>query len=125
MATQRLELYKCPVCKIILEVLDGGAGELICCGEPMVLQKENVVDAAREKHIPVIEKTDKGVKVNVGSIPHPMETKHFIQWIEIISGGRTIRQYLQPGEAPEASFPVANGEVIAREYCNLHGLWKG
>ena len=124
MATQRMQVYKCQVCGIIAEVLEGGAGGLVCCGQPMQLLVENTVDASREKHVPVIEKTDAGIRVEVGSVPHPMEPKHFIQWIEIIADAGTYRQFLKPGDAPEAVFPVQARDVTAREYCNLHGLWK-
>ena len=123
--TERSQVYKCQACGIIAEVLDGGAGELVCCGEPMELLKENTVDAAKEKHVPVIEKVAGGVKVKVGSVPHPMEAKHFIQWIELIADGKSCRQFLRPGQAPEAVFHVEAKQVTAREYCNLHGHWKG
>jgi len=96
----------------------------VCCGKPMVLQKENTVDAAKEKHIPVIEKTSDGVKVKIGAVQHPMEEKHFIQWIELLADGKAYRQFLKPGDAPEAVFCVKADKVTAREYCNLHGLWK-
>lgn len=106
-----------------MEVLHTGAGELVCCGEPMELMRENTVDAAKEKHVPVVEKTDGGVKVKVGSVPHPMEQKHYIEWIEILADGRVCRQFLEPGRTPEASFGIQTAEA-AREYCNIHGLWK-
>ena len=121
---ERLEVYKCEACGNIIEVLTGGGGELVCCGEPMKLMKENTVDAAKEKHVPVIEKTDAGVKVTVGSVAHPMEDAHYIEWIEIIADGKAYRQFLNPGEAPSASFNVTAQTVTAREFCNLHGLWK-
>ncbi len=124
MATQ-LEIYKCEVCGNIVEVLHGGAGQLVCCNQPMELQKENTVDAAREKHVPVIEKIDGGYKVKVGSVPHPMEEKHYIEWIELIADGQAYRQFLNPGDAPEAVFKVDAESVSAREFCTLHGLWKG
>ncbi len=124
MATERQQVYKCQVCGIIAEVLDGGAGELVCCGQPMQLLVENTVDAAKEKHVPVVEAADGGVKVKVGSVAHPMEEKHYIEWIEVIADGRVCRQFLKPGDAPEAFFPVEAAGVVAREYCNLHGLWK-
>ncbi len=124
MATERQQVYKCQVCGIIAEVLDGGAGELVCCGQPMQLLVENTVDAAKEKHVPVVEAADGGVKVKVGSAAHPMEEKHYIEWIEVIADGRVYRQFLKPGDAPEAFFPVEAAGVVAREYCNLHGLWK-
>ncbi|MDF1592689.1 MAG: desulfoferrodoxin [Desulfobacterales bacterium] len=121
---EKLEVYKCEACGNIVEVLHGGGGELVCCGEPMKLMVENTVDAAKEKHVPVIEKVDGGVKVKVGSVAHPMEAKHFIEWIEIIADGKAYRQFLNPGEAPEATFKISAQKVAAREYCNLHGLWK-
>ncbi len=121
---ERLEVYKCDLCGNIVEVLQGGGGELVCCGEPMKLLKENTVDAATEKHVPVVEKVDGGVKVKVGDVAHPMEEKHYIQWIEVVADGKSYTQFLNPGEAPEAFFAVEADQVTAREYCNLHGLWK-
>jgi len=121
--SQRLQVYKCAVCGNIVEVLHVGGGELVCCGQPMTLLTENTVDASKEKHVPVVEKTADGVKVKVGAVPHPMEDKHFIQWVEVIEGESVQRQFLKPGQAPEAAFCV-KGKVTAREYCNLHGLWK-
>ncbi len=105
-------------------MLHGGDGELVCCGEPMRLLKENTVDAAKEKHVPVIEQTPDGVKVKVGAVAHPMEEKHYIEWIELIADGKAYRQFLKPGQAPEAVFNVKGTNFTAREYCNLHGLWK-
>jgi superoxide reductase len=122
--TERLEVYKCEVCGNIVEVLHEGQGELVCCGQPMKLLVEGAVDAAKEKHVPVIEKTADGLKVKVGSAPHPMEEKHYIEWIEVIADGRAYRQFLKPGEVPEATFNIAAQKVTAREYCNIHGLWK-
>ena len=123
--TVRLEVYRCEVCGNIVEVMNAGPGELVCCGQPMTCLKENTVDAALEKHVPVIEKIEGGVKVKVGSVAHPMEEKHFIQWIELIVDGNTYRQFLNPGDSPEAVFMVNGASITAREYCNLHGLWKG
>ena len=121
---ERLEVYRCNVCGNIVEVLHGGAGELVCCGEPMERLKENTVDAAKEKHVPVIEKTATGFKVKVGSVPHPMKPEHHIEWIELVADGAAYRKFLAPGGAPEAEFCLAAQKVDAREYCNLHGLWK-
>lgn len=121
---ERYEVYKCDTCGNIVEVLLGGAGELVCCGKPMKRLVENTVDAAKEKHVPVIEKIPGGVKVSVGSVAHPMEEKHHIMWIEIIADGKAYRQFLSPGDAPEAVFNVEANQLTAREYCNLHGLWK-
>lgn len=122
--TARLEIYKCMHCGNIVEILNGGGAPLRCCGEKMVLQVENTVDAAKEKHVPVIEKIDGGVRVKVGSVSHPMEEKHYIQWIELIAGDTVYTQFLNPGDAPEAVFLIDVDTVTAREYCNLHGHWK-
>jgi len=122
---ERLQVYKCEICGNIVEVLHGGKGELVCCKQPMKLLKENTVDAAKEKHVPVVEKTEEGFKVKVGSVAHPMEEKHYIQWIELIVGDKSYIQFLKPGDTPEAEFNVQADEATAREYCNLHGLWKG
>jgi len=122
--TSRLEVYKCEVCGNIVEVLHEGKGELVCCGQPMKLFKENTVDAAKEKHVPVIEKTAAGVKVRVGSVPHPMEEKHYIEWIELVADGVVCRRFLKPGDRPEAEFAVSGAQLSARALCNLHGLWK-
>ena len=120
----KLEIYKCAACGNIVEVLHGGDGALVCCGAPMKLMVENTVDASREKHVPVIERGNGFVTVKVGSIPHPMEESHYIEWIEIIADGKAYRQFLQPGDAPEATFPISAKKVTAREYCNLHGQWS-
>ncbi len=120
---EKLQIYKCQKCGNIVEVLDGGGGTLVCCGEDMTLYKANTVDAAREKHVPVIEKTATGVKVKVGSVPHPMEEKHYIEWIEVLADGRAYRQFLNPGDAPEADFAIQADNISARAYCNIHGLW--
>ncbi len=123
--TKRLEIYKCDLCGNMVEMIHSGKGGLVCCGQPMQLMAENSVDAAKEKHVPVIEKVDNGYKVTVGSVPHPMEDKHYIEWIELIAGDRAYRQFLNPGDAPEAFFCIDADAVTAREYCNLHGVWKG
>lgn len=120
----RNQVYRCEKCGNIVEVLHAGGGTLVCCGADMTLLVENTVDASKEKHVPVIEKTADGIKVKVGAVPHPMEEKHYIMWIELIADGKVYRQFLTPGSAPEAFFHVAAGKVTAREYCNLHGLWK-
>lgn len=122
--TQRKQVYKCMMCGNIVEVLHAGEGELVCCGEPMKLLVENTTDAAKEKHVPVLEKTADGWWVKVGAVPHPMEEKHYIEWIELIADGTLYRVFLSPGQEPKAFFPVKAEKVSAREYCNLHGLWK-
>ena len=122
---ERLQIYKCTVCGIIVEVLDGGSGQMVCCGEPMKHLVGQTADAATEKHVPVIEKIEGGYKVKVGSAPHPMEAKHFIEWIELLTDCCACRRFLEPGGAPEAVFNVQAESVSAREFCNVHGLWKG
>ena len=122
--TELKQIYKCNICGNIVEVLHAGDGQLVCCNQPMQFLKANTVDAATEKHVPVIEKTEKGVKVKVGSVPHPMEEMHYIEWVEIIVDGRAYRKFLNPGDAPEVEFEVTAENITAREYCNLHGLWK-
>jgi superoxide reductase len=120
----RLEVYKCSVCGNMVEVVFVGGGELVCCGKPMILQVANTVDAAKEKHVPVIEKTSKGFIIKIGAVPHPMEDKHYIQWIEAIVDGIAYRRFLKPGDQPQAEFCISGSSITAREYCNLHGLWK-
>jgi superoxide reductase len=121
--TELNQIYKCNVCGNIVEVLHAGAGELVCCGKPMELLKEKTQDEGQEKHVPVIEKTDRGIKVKVGSVPHPMEDSHHIEFIEVMSGGKLHRKFLKPGDSPEAEFEVRAENARAREFCNVHGLW--
>jgi superoxide reductase len=118
------QVFKCNSCGQIVTVLVSGGGSLVCCGNPMVPLGENTTDAAKEKHVPVITKVDGGFKVAVGSVAHPMEEKHSILWIELTSDGVTQRKFLKPGQAPEAVFKTGGETATAREYCNLHGLWK-
>ena len=122
--TNKNEVYKCPLCGNIVEILHTGAGELVCCGQPMDLMEENTVDAAKEKHVPVVEKIENGYKVSVGSVAHPMDEKHWIEWIELVADDKVYRRNLAPGQAPEATFCVDAADVTARAYCNLHGHWK-
>ena len=117
--TEKKEIYKCEICGNIVEVIHGAGGTLICCGQPMKLMKENEVDASIEKHVPVIN----GKTVKVGSVEHPMTQEHYIEWIEATSeDGQVAKVFLKPGQKPEAKFSFI--PVSAREYCNLHGLWK-
>ena len=122
--TELSQVYRCNTCGDMVEVLRAGAGELVCCGKPMQLLRENTTDASTEKHVPVIERVAGGVKVVVGSVPHPMEAAHWIEWIQVIDGDTVQRAFLKPGSAPEATFSTASAKVTARELCNLHGLWK-
>ena len=129
--TEKLQVYKCDLCGNIVEMVESGAGELVCCGEPMILQQEKTEDATTEKHVPFIEKVAGGYKVRIGqNAAHPMEEKHYIQWIELLAGDHACRQFLNPGDAPEAYFACdekccPSESLYAREYCNIHGLWKG
>lgn len=122
--TKLNQVYKCNICGNVVEMVHEGVGGLVCCGQPMELLAENSVDAAKEKHVPVAEKVDGGVKVKVGSEAHPMTEEHFIEWIEVISGGKVQRLFLKPGDSPEGDFVTGDDELIVRAYCNLHGLWK-
>lgn len=118
------EVYKCSVCGNIVQVNHVGGGELVCCGQPMNLQTENTEDAAVEKHVPVIEKVEGGVKVKIGEVAHPMDDDHYIEWIEVIADEKSYKVFLKPGNQPEAHFKIDSDNVVARAYCNLHGLWK-
>ena len=122
--TELKQVYKCNVCGNMVEIVHAGPGKLVCCNQPMELLSENTTDAATEKHVPVIEKVDSGYKVAVGSVAHPMTDEHFIEWIELIADSKVYRQHLTPADKPEAFFPVDAAKVTAREYCNLHGLWR-
>ncbi len=123
MAIQK-RVYLCNVCGNIVEVLHAGKGELVCCGRPMELLQEKTTDVGLEKHVPVVMTTDGGVKIKVGEVPHPMEEKHHIEWVEVLTDGESCRRFLKPGDEPEAEFEVKARKVAAREYCNIHGLWK-
>ena len=122
--TVQKQVYRCNVCGNSVEVLHTGKGQLACCGQPMQLLAEKTAAVGLEKHVPVVETTDTGIKVKVGSTPHPMEEKHYIEWIEVIADGDTHRKFLKPGDKPEAEFGIKPQKVSAREYCNIHGLWK-
>jgi len=122
--TKQKQIYRCNICGNIVEVLHSGVGTLVCCGQPMELLKEKTEDVGREKHVPVIERTENLVRVKVGSIPHPMEENHYIEWIEIIANGKVYRKFLNPGENPEVEFEMKAEKVEAREYCSVHGLWR-
>ncbi len=123
MMTELLQVYRCNICGNIVEVLHTGVGTLVCCGQPMELLKEKVEDVGKEKHVPVVERTEAGIKVKIGSVPHPMEEKHYIEWIEVIANGRVFRKFLKPGDKPEAEFKVKEEGLLIKEYCNIHGLW--
>jgi len=118
------QIYKCNVCGNMVEVVHSGAGELVCCGQPMELKIEKTEEEKYEKHRPVIERTSDGVIVRVGSVPHPMESEHYIEWIEVATEHRTYRKNLEPGMEPMAEFCLEAEHLEARAYCNIHGLWK-
>lgn len=122
--TKLRQVYKCDICGNIVEMLHTGIGTLVCCDQPMTLQEENTVDAAKEKHVPVIEKIKSGVLVKVGSVEHPMIDAHYIEWIEIHTDKKVYRKYLSPGEKPQAEFMLEEDVLYAREYCNIHRLWR-
>jgi len=123
--TKVKEIYKCNICGNIVEVLHAGMGQLVCCNQPMELLKEKIEDSSREKHVPYIEETECGFLVRVGQNEnHPMLEKHYIEWIELIADGTSYRKFLEPGDKPEAEFELRADKVEAREYCNIHGLWK-
>jgi len=118
-------IYKCEICGNIVEVLHEGVGELVCCGEEMKFMEEKTEDSTKEKHVPYIEKTDDGILVKIGqNQDHPMEEKHYIEWIQILADGKAYRQFLKPGDKPQALFEIKADSIAAREYCNIHGLWK-
>ncbi|MBU4535332.1 MAG: desulfoferrodoxin [Euryarchaeota archaeon] len=124
--TKIKEIYRCNVCGNIVEMVHGGVGELVCCGQPMELLIERQTDVGPEKHIPIIEKTEKGIKVKVGEVPHPMEENHYIEWVELIIDGKAYREFLEPGDNPEVEFNLnipEDSTLKVREYCNIHGLW--
>ncbi len=122
--TQLKQVYKCNICGNIVEVLHTGVGELVCCGQSMELKGAKTEDEGMEKHVPVIEKTEKGVLVKVGSTSHPMEDNHYIEWIEIVGDNFSCRKMLNPGDTPEVEFETEKEVIGAREYCNVHGLWQ-
>jgi len=122
--TERLQIYKCEVCGNIIEVVHASGGTLVCCNQPMKLMMENTVDASKEKHVPFVEKTADGFNVKIGSVPHPMEEKHYIEWVELIVDERSYRKFLKPGDVPNINFNIKGNKAVVREYCNLHGLWK-
>lgn len=121
---EQLDIFKCMKCGNVVEVLHGGCDSMTCCGEAMKHMKEGATDGALEKHVPVIEKIDGGYKVTVGSVAHPMTEEHYIPWIELIADGQSLMAFLKPGDKPEAVFKTDAAKVTAREYCNLHGVWK-
>jgi len=123
--TNRYEIYKCDICGNVVEVLMTGEGELVCCGEPMLLEEPKTGDMLGEKHVPVFESINDKVVVKVGEVPHPMEETHYIQMIEVFSNDVLFRKFLEPKDEPEFKLDCYNEFTHAREYCNIHGLWTG
>ena len=124
--TETKQVYRCNVCGNIIEVLHSGFGKIICCNNEMELLKEKNEGTGSEKHVPVIEKTDNGIKVKVSSLTHPMEENHCIEWVEVIANDKIYRKALKPGDEPVAEFEIDLedvNEVSAREYCSVHSLW--
>ncbi len=121
---KKLDVYKCEECGNIVEVLHWGGGDLVCCGENMKLLEEKSADSTTEKHVPVVEAIQGGYKVTVGSTLHPMKEEHYIEWIELITETDTLITFLKPGDEPVAIFKTDEKAIMAREYCNIHGLWK-
>ncbi len=122
--TIKNQIYRCPVCGNIVEVIHAGGGELVCCGQPMELLQGKTEDTGYEKHLPVIEKSENKITVKIGSIPHPMEEAHYIELIEIIADDKVYKKFLKPGDTPEAVFEISADNITARAYCNVHGLWQ-
>ncbi|MFA5962257.1 MAG: desulfoferrodoxin [Parcubacteria group bacterium] len=122
--TELNQIYKCNICGNIVEMVHAGAGELVCCGDPMELKQSKTEDEGREKHKPVIERTDIGVIVRIGEVPHPMISEHYIEWIEVVTEHRVYRKHLEPGAEPQAEFCLEAEHITARAYCNVHGLWQ-
>ena len=121
--TKLFEVYKCGVCGNITKVVHASVGTLVCCGQPMVLQQEKIADAGKEKHVPVVEKTATGIIVKIGAVPHTMEEKHYIEWVEVRTGEIVYIRGFKPNETPEAEFPGTGTNVKVRAFCNVHGLW--
>jgi superoxide reductase len=122
--TIKNQIYRCPICGNIVEVLHVGAGELVCCGQPMILMDPKTEDVGQEKHLPIIEKSEGKITVKIGSIPHPMEEAHYIEWIELTADNKVYKKFLKPGDTPEAIFEITADNISARAYCNIHGLWQ-
>jgi len=123
--TELNQIYKCNVCGNVVELVHASSGELVCCGQAMQLLNENTEDAAVEKHVPVVERTDVGMRVRVGEVVHPMEKDHHIEWVEVLAGVKSCKKFLRADvDLPEAEFELQDDSVVVRAYCNLHGLWK-
>ncbi|RLF49796.1 MAG: desulfoferrodoxin [Thermoplasmata archaeon] len=121
--TKKLEVYRCEICENIVIVAHEGVGHLVCCGQPMSLLEEKSTDAGIEKHLPVVEINGDEVKVSVGSLPHPMEENHYIEWIEVVTDREVHRKHLKPSDEPKAEFCIKSKPRYVRAYCNVHGLW--
>ena len=120
---KKVSYYKCPVCGNIIEIINGEVERVKCCGQGLVLLEANSVDAALEKHVPVYEIDNNEIIVSVGEVIHPMEEKHYITFISLVTNDRVIRVDLKPGDEHIVRFPYVEGSVLY-EHCNLLGLWK-
>lgn len=119
------EIYRCDLCGNIVELLHVGAGELVCCGQPMVVLAEKTADEGQEKHLPVVEKVDGDTRIKIGATPHPMEEKHYIEWVEVKTRqGKIGKKFLVPGDETQIDFHTREDVIEVRSYCNIHGLWK-
>ena len=122
---EKLEVYKCNICGNVVMVMNGGKGELVCCGKPMEKLEEQTADSAVEKHVPVVEEVENGVKVKVGSVPHPMSDEHYISWVQLVKENSFCVKFFNPGEEAEHTFPVKKDSIKkVREYCTIHKLWS-
>jgi superoxide reductase len=123
--TEKRDIYRCEICGNVVEVLHEGGGQLVCCGKPMKLLEEKSKEEGFEKHLPVVTKTQDGISVKVGEVAHPMDEKHFIEWIEVISEDKSFKKFLKPGQKPEADFKISHSKpLMVRIYCNIHGVWQ-
>ena len=119
------KFLRCEHCGNMVGVLNDSGVPMICCGEPMKELVPNTTDAANEKHVPVVTVEGDILKAVVGSVEHPMEEAHYIQFIFVETDKGGHRRALKPGEKPEAEFNLHGEKPVAvYEYCNLHGLWK-
>ncbi len=121
---KRYQVYRCEVCGNIVQILHGGVGTLVCCNRSMKLLNELTKDSGMEKHVPVIERNGNTIKIKVGTVQHPMEEQHYIEWVEAISNDKIYRKHLQPGSKPEVEFVIEGNNIIAREFCTVHGMWR-
>ena len=121
-----MKFFVCAHCGNLITYLHASGVQAVCCGDKMQELTPNTVDAAREKHLPVLSASGETVTVKVGAVEHPMAEEHHIEWIILETKQGYQKKDLKPGEKPEAAFALTAGDevVAAYTYCNLHGLWK-